>query len=75
MVPSQTLLFVASETMLTEGTTLAITVVEIEFDVAGEPVAQTVFEVMITVTDCPLVNALVVYVALLVPTFAPFTRH
>jgi hypothetical protein len=52
-----------------------LTVVVMLLDVAGDPVAQVAFEVITTVTICPLVNAVVVYVLLFVPTFEPFTRH
>ena len=54
---------------------IAFTVVTIAFEVAGLPVTPTALEVMIHVTDCPFVNDVVVYVALFVPTFEPFTCH
>jgi hypothetical protein len=45
-------------------------------DVAGDPVKQPVaLDVITTVTTCPLVNDVVVKVALFVPVFVPFTRH
>jgi hypothetical protein len=54
----------------------AFTVVVMLFDVAGEPVKHGVaFEVITTLTIWPFVNDVVVYVALLLPTFDPFTRH
>jgi hypothetical protein len=37
--------------------------------------AQVAFEVITQVTTAPLVRVVVVYVALLVPTLAPFTFH
>ena len=37
--------------------------------------AQVAFEVITHVTSCPLVSVVVVYVALFVPTLAPFTFH
>jgi hypothetical protein len=54
----------------------AFTVVVMLFDVAGDPVKHGVaFEVITTVTIWPFVNDVVVYVALVLPTFDPFTRH
>ena len=53
----------------------AFTVIVMVFDVAGEPVAQVAFDVITTVTVWPFVNVVVVYVGLLVPTFAPLTFH
>jgi hypothetical protein len=45
-------------------------------EVAGDPVKQPVaLDVITTVTTCPLVNDVVVKVALFVPVFVPFTRH
>jgi hypothetical protein len=41
--------------------------------VVGE--AQGLLEVITQLTTAPLVNVVVVYVALFVPTFAPFTCH
>ena len=53
------------------GFTVMVTVLE----VAGFPVVQVAFEVKTQETVFPLVNALLVKVALFVPTFAPFTFH
>jgi hypothetical protein len=45
------------------------------FEVAGLPEAHGALEVITQVTVCPLVNELVVYAGLLVPTLLPFTFH
>lgn len=63
------------ETILTEGVTLAVTVIVIELDVAGEPVAQLNDEVMITVTTSPLTKAEEVKVDEVAPAFAPLICH
>ena len=60
--------------MLTDGVTVP-TVIVTELDVAVVGDAQAELEVMTQVTTCPFVSVVVVYVALLVPTFAPFTFH
>ena len=58
-----------------EGVTYAFTVVVMAFEVAGLLVAPAKFEVIIQVTICPVVNDVVVYVGLFVPTLEPFTCH
>ena len=48
----------------------------IVFEPTGEFVKQGVaFEVIVTVTESPLTNVVVVNMALLVPTFVPFNFH
>ena len=61
--------------MLTDGVTAGLTVIVIAFDVAVVGDAQVAVEVITQVTIAPVVSVLVVYVALLVPTFVPFTFH
>lgn len=62
--------------ILTEAATAETTVIVIEFDVAGDPVAQLKEEVMITVTTSPFTKVDVVNVeAVAPPTFVPFTCH
>jgi hypothetical protein len=52
-----------------------LTVMVIVFEVAGLPVAQIAFEVSIHVTKSVFANVVLVYVSLLLPTFAPFSCH
>ena len=61
--------------MLTLAGSSGFTVIVIGFDVAGEPVAQVAFDVIITVTTSPLFKALLEKVALFVPTLLLFTCH
>ena len=61
--------------IFTDGATIGLTVVVIELEVAGLFVAPGIFEVIIQVTDWPVVNEEVVYVLLFVPTLTPFTCH
>jgi hypothetical protein len=63
------------ELIITDAGPGGTTVIEIELDVAGEPVAQLKLDVMITVTMSPLAKVLVVYVGEFVPTLPPFTCH
>lgn len=51
------------------------TVIVIELDVVGEPLAQLKLDVMITVTTSPLTKVLVVWIVEFVPTLPPFTCH
>ena len=54
----------------------AFTVIAILFEVAGEPTKQGVaLDVISTVTTSPLAKAVVVKIALSVPTLFPFTFH
>jgi hypothetical protein len=48
------------ELIITDAGPGGTTVIEIELDVAGEPVAQLKLDVMITVTTSPLIKVLVV---------------
>ena len=75
LVPVQMELPEALDAMLTLAVKLAFTVMVIPLEVAGEPVTQFALEVICTVTICPLVNEVVVYVALFVPKLVPFTFH
>ena len=55
---------------------LAVTVIAIELDVAGDPVKHGVALLVITTfTTSPLDKVLVINVALLVPVFTLFTSH
>jgi hypothetical protein len=56
-----------------EGTGFIVMVMPELVAVAG--LAQPELEVRIQVTTCPAVNAVVEYVALLVPTLLPLTCH
>lgn len=75
LVPAQIVLPAALDKMLTLAGRFGFTVIVIVFDVAGEPVAQVAFDVMMTLTMSPLFNVVVVNVVLFVPAFAPFTCH
>ena len=59
----------------TEGTTLAVMLIVIAFDVAVVGLAQGELDVITQVTTCPLVSDEVVNVGLFVPAFAPSTFH
>ena len=59
----------------TEGTSTGFTVIVIPVLVAVVGLAQVAFEVKTQVTTCPLVKAVVVNVAELVPAFTPPTFH
>jgi hypothetical protein len=59
----------------TEGTSTGFTVMVMPALVAVVGLAQVALEVSIQVTTWPLVNVVVVNVALLVPAFTPFTCH
>jgi hypothetical protein len=61
--------------IVTEGVTTGFTVIVIPFDVADTGLAQVAVDVITQVTTWPLVNVVVVKVALLVPAFTPFTCH
>ena len=55
-VPAQILLSASSETILTLAGRFGLTVVTMALLVAGLPVAQRAFDVINTVTDCPVVR-------------------
>ena len=59
----------------TEGVTVVLIFIVMLLLVAVVGLAQLALEVITQLTTCPFVSALVVYVALLVPTFVPFTFH
>jgi len=61
--------------MVSVGATDVEMVIVIELDVAVAGDAQASLDVSTQVTDWPLVRVVVVYVALFVPTFVPFTFH
>jgi hypothetical protein len=61
--------------MLTLAATLGFTVIVSAFDVAGDPVAHARLDVITQVITLPFARAVVVYVALLVPTFVAPTFH
>jgi hypothetical protein len=66
---------VVAVVMVTAGTTDPLMVIVIAFDVAVVGDAHDAVDVMTQVTTAPLVNVVVVYVALLVPTLLPLTFH
>ena len=67
---------VAFDTIFTEAGKLGFTVIEILFDVAGEPVKHGVaFDVITTLTASLFASVVVVNVALFVPAFTPFSFH
>jgi hypothetical protein len=72
-VPAQTL--VALALIVTDGVTGAVTVMVMELLVAVAVLKQEALEVITHDTTSLLFNDDVVYVALLVPTLVPFTRH
>jgi hypothetical protein len=76
-VPSQIVLFVAFDAMLTLAVRIGLTIVVIPFDVAGEPVKHGVaLDDITTETIAPFVNVLVIYVELVAPTISlPFSFH
>ena len=61
--------------MVTDGVTEPLMVIVIVFEVAVVGDAHAELDVITHVTVWPLVSVVVVYVALLVPTFVPFTCH
>lgn len=71
--PEQTV--VEGVEILTEGATAGLTVMVMPVDVAVVVVAQAALDVITQVTICPLVNVVVVNVALFVPALVPFTFH
>lgn len=74
LVPEQTVAD-GLAAMLTLTGRFGFTVIVIVFDVAGEPVAQSAFDVNTQVTVFPFVNVAFVYVGEFVPTFVPFSFH
>ena len=65
----------ADAAILTEGATVAVTVIIIELEVAVVGEAQATLEVMITFTTSAFTNVVVVNTAELIPAFTPFTCH
>ena len=61
--------------MLTDGATVPVTIMVIEFDVAVAGLAHASDEVITTVTTSPLSSVELWKVLLLVPAFTPFTFH
>ena len=61
--------------MLTDGATVPVTAMVIEFDVAVVGFAQASDDVITTVTTSPLTSVELWKVLLLVPAFTPFTFH
>jgi hypothetical protein len=72
-VPEQ--IVVALALTLTVGVTSAFTVVAMLLLLAVAVVTQVAFDVITHVTASPFTKLLLLYVALLVPTLAPFNRH
>ena len=73
LLPEQIELELAEIDMV--GVTNAVTVIVIEFDVAGLLNTPAKLEVITQVTTSPVFSVLVVKVALFVPTLVPFTFH
>ena len=61
--------------ILTDGTTIAFTVIVIVLDVAVAGNAQVAVDVITHVTASPFINVAFVYVLLFVPTLLPFNFH
>jgi hypothetical protein len=74
-VPAQMLLSASEDEMVTDAGAFGITVVVILFDVTVGLAVHETFDVNTTETTSPLAKAVVVYVALLVPTLLPFNSH
>ncbi|KAF5032324.1 hypothetical protein DSECCO2_618510 [anaerobic digester metagenome] len=66
---------VAEAETATDGVTTGLTVIVIPVEVAVVGDAHEAVDVITQVTTSPLARALLVYVALLVPTFVPLTFH
>jgi hypothetical protein len=73
--PAQVGFVPAVNAMLTEGTNTGFTVMVMPALVAVVGLAQVALDVRMHVTTWPVVKALVVNVALLVPDGVPFTSH
>ena len=73
-VPAQ-IVFPGLAAILTDGTTIAVTVMVILLDVAVAGDAQVAVEVITQVTASPFTNTAFVYVLLFVPTLLPFNFH
>ena len=73
LVPEQ--IVVALAAMLTDGVTVGFTVMVIALDVAVGCVTQVSDEVITTVTTSLFAKVEFWYVALFIPTFAPFSFH
>jgi hypothetical protein len=54
---------------------IGLTVIVTILEVAGLPVGHVTFDVKTQVTRSPLTNVVLVKVALLTPTFEPFSFH
>ena len=74
LVPAQMVVPVLA-LMDTAGTNTGLTVIVNALDVAVVGLAHVALLVSTQVTICPLVNAALVYVALLVPTLVPLSFH
>lgn len=66
---------VAEAPMVTEGTTVGLTVMVMALEVAVAGEAQAAVDVMTQVITLPLARVALTYVLLLPPTFAPFSFH
>jgi len=73
--PAQVGLLPVVRAILTAGADGALTEIVIALEVAGLPSTPLWFEVITHVTTSPLAKDDELYVAELVPTFAPFTFH
>jgi hypothetical protein len=61
--------------ILTEGTTVLVTVIVIVFEVAVTGLAQVAFDVITQLIVLPLVSVLLTKVGVLFPVFPPFNFH
>ena len=75
LVPAQIILSASFDEILTLAGRLALTVVVMPEDVAGEPVTQLALDVSTTVTISPFAREAFVYVAMFVPTLVPLRFH
>ena len=65
----------AEAAILILATTFGLTVIVTVLEVAGLPVAQVAFDVILQVTVFPLASAAFVYVVEFIPTLIPFSFH
>ena len=61
--------------IFTSAGAIGFTVIATAFEVAGEPVAQAKFDVIIQVITSPLFKVVVLKFGLFVPELLPFTCH
>ena len=74
LVPAQ-IVDPGNAAILTDGVNPVVVVIVTVFDVAVGVDKHVAFDVITQLTVLPFASAALVYVALLVPTFAPFNFH